>query len=247
MRNVLRFALVFTILVFAIQASAQTVDEVINKNIQAHGGLEKLKAAKSVKMTGKMILPGGVEAPIVYEKKRPSSIRIEFVIQGLTGIQAYDGQTAWQVMPFQGIKDAQKMSEEDAKDLTEEADFDGPLVDYKAKGNTVELVGKEDLEGSPAYKLKLTLKSGDVRYLYIDAENWLELKQTSIIKREGKEASVDTFLSDYKPVNGLVFAHSIEVKAGGQAGPQYVVDKIEMDSALDDSLFKMPSAAQSQP
>lgn len=243
------FALfVMCTLAFCTMAFAQTADELINKNIQAHGGLEKLKAIKSVKMTGKMSMEGGLEAPFTFQKKRPDKIRIEFTIQGLTGIQAYDGATAWQLMPFTGSKDPQKMPEDDKKDIIEQADFDGPLVDYKAKGNSVEYVGKEDVEGTETHKLKLTLKNGDVRYLFLDPETGLEMKATAMIKREGVEATVESFFGDYKEVNGVIFPYAIEQKMAGKPGPQFSVQNVELDVDLADSMFVMPEvSAQTQP
>jgi outer membrane lipoprotein-sorting protein len=240
--------LVVSMLVISTWAFAQTADELINKNIQAHGGLEKLKAIKSVKMTGKMSMEGGMEAPFTFQKKRPDKIRIEFTLQGLTGIQAYDGATAWQLMPFMGSKDPQKMPEDEKKDIIEQADFDGPLVDYKAKGNTVEYVGKEDVEGTEAHKLKLTLKNGNIRYLFLDPETGLEIKATAMIKREGVEASVDSFFGEYKEVNGVLFPFAIEQKIQGKPGPQFSVQNVELDVDLADSMFVMPETSpQTQP
>jgi hypothetical protein len=227
---------------------AENVDELIDKNIKAHGGWEKMRALKSVKMTGKMSMAGGMEAPFIYTKKRPDRIRIEFVMQGLTGIQAYDGSTAWQLMPFMGSKDPQKMPEEQRKDIIEQADFDGPLIDYKTKGHTIEYVGKEDVEGTEANKLKVMLKDGDVRYLYLDPETGLEIKATAMIKREGVEATVDSFFGDYKEVGGIIFPFAIEQKVKGQPGQQFSVEKVELDTDIADSLFAMPEASsQTQP
>jgi len=242
------FAFLFAIVVFSCSSVfAQTVDELINKNIQAHGGADKLKALKSIKMTGKMTMGGGMEAPFVFEKKRPDKIRIEFIVQGTTGIQAYDGATAWALMPFMGSKDPQKMTEDDTKDMIEQADFDGPLMDYKAKGNSVEYAGKEDVEGTEAHKLKLTLKNGNVRYLFLDPETGLEMKATAMIKREGVDTSVDSFFGDYKEVNGMIFPFSIEQKIKGQPGPQFSVENVEIDPDLQDSLFGMPEASAQTP
>jgi outer membrane lipoprotein-sorting protein len=250
MKEMRKFFALFVMctLSFCTMAFAQTADELINKNIQAHGGLEKLKAIKSVKMTGKMSMEGGLEAPFTFQKKRPDKIRIEFTIQGLTGIQAYDGATAWQLMPFTGSKDPQKMPEDDRKDIIEQADFDGPLVDYKAKGNSVEYVGKEDVEGTETHKLKLSLKNGDVRYLFLDPETGLEMKATAMIKREGVEATVESFFGDYKEVSGVIFPYAIEQKMAGKPGPQFSVQNVELDVDLADSLFMMPEvSAQTQP
>jgi outer membrane lipoprotein-sorting protein len=243
------FSLLIAIVMFSCaNVFAQTVDELINKNIQAHGGADKLKAVKSIKMTGKMSMAGGMEAPFVFEKKRPDKIRIEFMVQGTTNVQAYDGSMAWSQMPIMGSKDAQKMTEEDTKDMIEQADFDGPLVDYKAKGNTIEYIGKEDVEGTEAHKLKLTLKNGNVRYLFMDPETGLDMKATAMIKREGVDTSVDSFFGDYKEVNGLIFPFSIEQRVKGQPGPQFSVENVEIDTDLQDSLFVMPEASdQTQP
>jgi outer membrane lipoprotein-sorting protein len=237
------FTLIFAIVLFSsVQVFAQTADELINKNIQAHGGLDKLKAVKSIKMTGKINMGQGMEAPFIYEKKRPDKIRIEFTIQGLNNIQAYDGTTAWAQAPIAGSKEPQKMNEEDTQDMIEQADFDGPLIDYKAKGNTVEYMGKEDVEGTSAHKLKMTLKNGQVRYMYVDPDSGLEIKATAVIKREGVENSVDTFFGDYKEVNGLIFPFSVEQRVKDHS-TQFMVEKVEVDADLDDSLFQMPAAS----
>jgi outer membrane lipoprotein-sorting protein len=145
----------------AALASAQTADELIEKNIQAHGGLDKIKGVQSMRMTGK-IVGGGMEMPMLMEFKRPTSMRMEFTVQGMTGIQGYDGTTGWAVMPFVGKTEPEKMSPEDLKEMENQADIDGPLVDYKAKGHQVEYLGKADVEGTPVHKLKVTKKNGDV-------------------------------------------------------------------------------------
>ena len=132
-------------------ASAQTVDELIAKNIEAKGGLAKIKAVKSMRATGKMIGGPGMEFPFVMMNKRPKSTRMEFTFQGMTGMQVYDGKTAWMSMPFAGKKEPEVMPPDESKMLEEQADFDGPLVDYKEKGHTVELAGKEQVEGADAY------------------------------------------------------------------------------------------------
>ena len=237
------FVILAAIVLFSsVHVFAQTADELINKNIQAHGGMDKLRAIKSIKMTGKINLGQGMEAPFVYEKKRPDKIRIEFMIQGMNNIQAFDGTTAWSQAPITGAKDPQKMNAEDTQDMMEQADFDGPLVDYKSKGNTVEYMGKEDVEGTSAHKLKVTLKNGQVRYLFVDPDSGLELKSTAVVKREGVDNSVDTFFGDYKEVNGMTFPFSVEQRVKDHS-TQFMVEKVEVDASLDDSLFQMPAAA----
>jgi hypothetical protein len=160
---------------------------------------------------------------------------------------AYNGESGWKTDPFQGSPDPEKIAGDDLKQAEEQSDLDGPLVDYKEKGHMVELIGKEDVEGTPAYKLKLTLKSGDVRNIYLDAENYLELKVNLKRKTPGGEIEIDQFLGNYKPVNGLMYAFSIETKVKGQTVSQITIDKIETDVAIDDSIFKMPAKAPEKP
>ena len=190
--------------------SAQTVDEVIAKNIQARGGMDKLKSIKSIKTTATMTMGPGMEAPGVMVQKRPEMARLEFTIQGLTAVQAYDGSKAWQIMPFMGKKDAELMSSDETKEMEETADLDGPLVDYKAKGNTVELIGKEKIEGTDAYKIKVTLKNGDVQTEYIDADSFLEIKEETKRMVRGSEKEFESSIGDYKDVNGIIFPFAVE-------------------------------------
>src|SRR5947208_6153644 len=156
-------------------AGAQTVDEIIAKNIQARGGLEKLKSMKSIRNTAEFSA-GSFRAKVVQEAKRPEKVRIEFVIQGMAQVRAYDGKDGWQINPFGGRRDAELLSQDDSKDLVIDADIDGPLVDYKGKGSKAELMGHDSVEGTDCYKIKLTLKNGDVRIYYLDADCFLELK-----------------------------------------------------------------------
>jgi len=245
-RNLILF-FAFTML-FTVAASAQTVDEIINKSIEARGGLQKIKAIKSLKMTGKLTILGpGVEASIIMQQKRPNAFRMDATLQGQAIVEAYDGESGWQINPFQGISEPDKLAGDELKAAQAEADIDGALVDYKAKGHTVELLGKEDLEGTPAYKLKVTLKNGDVSYLYIDAEKYLTLKATEKSKQAGIEQEIDIYPSNYKPVNGVLFPFSTERKAGGQTQIQIAIDKIEIDAPVDDAAFKMPVKAAEKP
>lgn len=226
------------------QASAETVsvDEVVAKSIEARGGYAAIKAISSARMSGRMSMGGGMEAPFVIELKRPNKMRIDFTMQGMTGTQAFDGATGWFVMPFLGKKTPEKLPEDQLAMAKEQADFDGPLVDYKEKGHSVELAGKEDVEGTEAYKLKLTRDDGAVVYSYFDAEAFLELKATSKRKGAMGEVNATTIYGDYKPVAGVLFAHSIEqVFEGAPASQVITVDKIELNVDLPDERFTMPT------
>lgn len=240
--------------IFAASAFAQTADELIEKNIQARGGREKMQAIKSLRMTGKILVGPGIEAPFVRETARPNKIRMEFTIQGMTAVQTYDGTDAWALMPFLGKKEPEAMSADELKDVQDQADIDGPLVDYKTKGHTVELIGKEEIEGTPAYKLKVTKKNGDIDFTYLDAESFLEIKGNSKRTMRGQEVEIETSIGDYKEVDGVLFPYSIQQKAkGAQGGGNFeiTIEKIESNPTFSADRFakpaSMPAPAAPQP
>ena len=227
---------------------AQTVDEIVAKNVKARGGLEKLKAVTSIRMSGKMTVGPGMEAPFVIEMKRPKNVRLEITVQGMKIIQAYDGTVGWVVMPMMGKNDPEPMPAEEARQAEEQADFDGPLVDWKEKGHQVELVGKEKVEGADAYKLKVTLKSGDVRYFFVEADSFLEIRAEGKRTARGTEVEFENSLGDYKEVGGLMIAHSLEMGPKGKPEKaKMTLEKVELNPALEDAVFKMPKAASPSP
>lgn len=229
----------------SVSVFAQTADELIEKNIKAHGG-DKMKAMKSVRMTGSMKM-GPIEAPFTISKTRPENVRIEFTVQGMTGMQVYDGKTGWMVMPFMGKKDPEKMAGDQLDEIKEEADFDGPMMDYKKKGNKVEYLGKVEVEGTPAYKLKVTLKNGNEQTVYLDADNYLEIKTEGKRKIQGQEAEGETVIGNYKEVDGVLFATQIENHIKGQPGAQtFTIDKIEVNPAIDAAVFAMPEVKKAE-
>jgi len=241
-----------TAVLFSLSLSAQTVDEIIAKHIAAQGGITKLKALQSIRMTGDFET-GGMRAGFTQVFKRPMKMRLDISVQGLTMTQAYDGEKGWQVVPFTGKKDAEPMTGDDLKNAQEQADLDGPLMDYKKKGNTVELIGKEKIAGKDSYNLKITLKNGDVRNLYLDAVTLLGQKTSAKTMTRGTEVELESILGDYREVDGLKFPFSIEQHQVGGEGPgqKIIFKKIEVNVPVDDSIFKMPvvtpPAAQPQP
>jgi Outer membrane lipoprotein-sorting protein len=228
-------------------ARAQSVDEIISKNIQAHGGLEKIQAVKTLRSSGKVSF-GSFQARFLQENVRPDKVREETIIQGLAQIQAYDGKTGWQVNPFQGRKDAELLSADDLKSLQEDSDIDGPLVDYKSKGHSAQLLGHDSVEGTDCYKVKLTLKNGDVRIYFFDADSFLELKIESQNTVRGTVQYSETFYGDYEQVNGIYFSFEYQQgQKGSSDRAKFTVEKIELNVALPDSLFSMPPSPPVKP
>jgi outer membrane lipoprotein-sorting protein len=155
---------------------------------------------------------------------------------------AYDGKSGWQVMPFMGKKDPEPMSADDLKEIQEEADLDGPLFDYKDKGNQVEYLGKADVEGSPAHKLKLTLKNGDMTTIYLDADSYLEIKEEAKRNMRGQMMDMEETIGNYKQVEGLTVPFTMDQKIkGAPSGQTLTFDKIELNVKVDADRFAMPA------
>ena len=248
----LRLIAVFFTGVALIPASAETqdqkvptLDELVTKNIEAKGGADALRALKSLRSNGKLIVnEGQLEFAYAQTKKRPGEVRSEFSLQGMTAVQAYDGKEGWKISPFQGRKDPEKMSADDIKPLMEDAEIDGPLVDWKAKESTIEYLGREDVDGTSAYKIKVVRKNGDVSLVYLDPDHFLEIRILTQRVRHGAQEEVETDVGDYEKIGGVFIPFSIEDGRKGDPDKQKtVIEKAEPNVPIDDSIFHFPTAA----
>jgi len=230
-------------LVHGQETRQMSVDQIVAKNVEAKGGPDALRALQSVKLTGKMLVNDGqLQFGFSEIKKRPDSVRTEVSLQGMTAVQAYDGQEGWKISPFQGRKDPEKMSADDAKSLIEEAEVDGPLIDWKEKGSMVESLGTEDVDGTLAHKLKVTRKNGDIQYVYLDPDHFLEIRIVSQRMERGSQVETETDLSDYEKINGVFLPFSIESgRKGGSNKQKLILDKAEGNPPVDNAIFRFPT------
>jgi len=228
--------------VFAQGSSQPTVDQLVAKNIEAKGGANALHSLQTVRLIGKMLVQDGqIQMGYVQINKRPDDVRSEASLQGMTQIEAYDGKEGWRISPFFGRKDPERMSADDVKALVEDADFDGPLVDWQAKGNAVEYLGTEDVDGTPAHKLKVTRKNGDVSFVYLDPDHFLEIRVLTQRVRHGAYEEVETDLGDYEKAGGVFVPTSIEFGRKGAPDKQrIIIDKVEANVPVDDTIFHFP-------
>lgn len=225
-----------------LRLRAQTADEIVKKALDARGGIDKIKAVQSERISGRISFSQGIEGTVVLELKRPHQLHSEITVEGQKILRVYDGKSAgWTVNPFVETKDVQLMSEDELKGMPDEADMDGPLVDYKAKGTQIQLMGKEDLEGKPVYRLKLTEKNGEARTYVIDGSTFLTVKWAGIRKIADKELPWECALSDYRAVKGLKYPFKIDQ---GSPGTEYkqtlTIEKVEVDAQIDESHFAKP-------
>lgn len=225
----------------------ETADDLVRRAIEARGGLEKLRAVESVRMSGTMRMGPGMELPVVLEMKRPRRTRMEFKLPGASGVQAFDGQQAWGIPPGAG-QGPQPLPPEMSKDLESQADIDGPLVDYAAKGHRVELVGRETVDDRDAWRLAVTLRGGEVQQILLDAESYLPVRVESKRRLRDGEVTLESAIGDYRPVAGVLWPHSIVSGAKGRPERQSLsFEKIEVNPPLDDARFSMPARGPAEP
>jgi hypothetical protein len=229
---------------FAQDKNQPTVDELVSKNIEARGGADALHALQSLRLTGKMLVQQGqIQLAYLQTKTRPDEVRTESSLQGMTQIEAYDGKEGWKVSPFFGRKDPERMSADDVKTLMEDAEIDGPLVDWKTKGSKVEYLGTEDVEGTFAHKLKVVRKNGDVNFVYLDPDHFLEIRVLTQRMRHGAQEEVETDLGDYEKAAGVFVPTSIESgRKGAPDKERIIIDKVEANVPVDDAVFHFPAS-----
>jgi hypothetical protein len=244
----MRYAVILLVVsCFGFSVFAQTADELIQKNIEAKGGMEKMKAIHSMRVTGKLTAGGGFTAVTGQDNLRPNLVRETFSLQGMTAVQAYDGKHGWQIQPFGGHKDPQLMGEDDLRDLLFDADFDGPLVDYKEKGNTVEFLGHDVVDGDDALRLKVTQKDGDILYYYLDPDTFLEIRKEiqEFIRGSVRETVVE--YGSYKPVGGVMFPFSVSQGTKSNPGAQTTtIEKLEVNVPMDTGEFAVPPSLRGE-
>ncbi len=238
--------LVASLLLLPSALLAQTAADVINAYLKARGGLDKVKAVQTERVTASVTLQPGADAVLVYERKRPLKMHMEITLNGESFVRVYDGKSAgWVYNPFTPSAAVVPMTPEEMRGAAEESDLDGPFVDYKAKGNQLEYLGTEQIDGKSARKLKLTAKSGEVSYCFFDPTTGLILRIQS--SRRIKDAYVpwETDFHDFREVEGLKYPFLVESGAVGSDQVQKIsATKIEINIPLDDSRFEKPVPPQ---
>jgi outer membrane lipoprotein-sorting protein len=220
--------------VSAVGAS-QSVDELVAKNLEAKGGLKRLLAIQTIKQTSKMTMQG-MEASVTFYNKRPNMVRQEIQVKGELVVNAFDGITPWIINPATGTTRPIAISGPQAETIREQSHIDGPLVDYKARGYLLDLVGRESLDQARVFHLRLTSPGRQVTHVYLDETTGLELKLAADV---GKVKLEQTF-ADYRPVDGIQVAHLLRTFTNGIQQNEIRVETVEFNIRVDDVLFRMP-------
>lgn len=227
-----------------IIAQDMKLDELLDKYYKA-SGQDKLAKINTVKMTGKM-LQGGLEFLLTSYEKRPDLNKAEIEFQGTKMVFVFVGQSGWTINPVSGSMDPQDMSadmlnsskKEDMKDPY--SSWDNPLVIWKEKGYKIELVGKEDLVGTPVYNLKMTFNENESVNYYMDAAKFLILKTSQKATVQGQAIDVESIFADFKEVDGIMNQFKVETFYNSQSARIFITEKIEYNVPIDDVIFKKP-------
>jgi hypothetical protein len=222
--------------------SAQSVDELINRMIAARGGIDKIKAIETRKETGTISFGPDTEGPFTAELARPNKLRVEVHLPNANVVQAFDGKSGWQNMP--GSDQAAIMDQTQVRAMSEQADFDGPLIDHKKKGNLVELAGLGELDGRKTYRLRVTLANGDVHYWELDAENYLPVRWRGNRTANGVETPIESVFTDFRDVSGVKYPFMIESFIEGKLVQQMKISSREANLKIEDARFAPPVQQQ---
>jgi hypothetical protein len=218
----------------------KTVDQVIAGYIKAIGGQDKVDSVKTMRISAK-ITSGATETRMTVESIRPDRMRMETDYQGRIGIVGIEGDVGWFIRPGDAYATPQKMAEEHVRGFQDQADPLGPLVGYKDKGYAIEFLGKEEIDGTQTYKLKVPMKSGAVNYFHLDAKTFLPIKVVGEADFSGSKRVTESSLGDYKEVDGLLLYHRLQHTHSGRVGGSIVTyEKVEINIDLDPNRFKMP-------
>jgi outer membrane lipoprotein-sorting protein len=224
-----------------------TAAQIVEKNVAARGGLQAWRAVQTLSMSGKMEAGGkqNAQLPFVIEMKRPHKSRVEIAFANDKAVQIYDGANGWKLRPYLGRRDVEPYSADEMKEASMVSDLDGLLVDYATKGTHVDLEVLEKVEGNDAYKLKLTLKGGQMMHVWVDTQTFLEVKVEGIPRRmDGKMRPVEVYYRDYKSVNGLMVPYVLETTVQGvKQSHKMSLETVVVNPKLDDSLFGKPNPA----
>jgi outer membrane lipoprotein-sorting protein len=220
----------------AVSAGAQTVDEIFDKAIEAAGGRDAFKANNTMTVTGTVnITAMGMELPFTAYYMRPNKMRMESEYQGMTIIQATDGEKAWQINPMMGSTEASEIGGEQGAGFIKQADFDGPFMDYAEKGITPEFIGTETIDGEELHVVKVTYPDDFSMNAYFDVATGL----ARMLKMETSVGEVTMTFADYRKAGGLLIPFSMEQSAMGMV-TTITYDEIKFNEPIDESIFDMP-------
>ncbi|TLZ33998.1 MAG: outer membrane lipoprotein-sorting protein [Gammaproteobacteria bacterium] len=223
-----------------------TAAQIAERNAQARGGLAAWRAVQTIQVSGLLDAGGRNNARLPYTllMKRPHYQRVAIEFAGQTALQVYDGQNGWKLRPFLNRNDVELLSEEERQSVVHQSDVDGPLIDYAVKGSTLELEGTEMVEGRANYRLKLTTQDGYARRIWVDGKTFLESKIEGNPRRfDGKMRRVESYLRDYRKVNGVLFPFVSETWVeGARQTRKMTVEKVALNPPLEDHLFAKPVA-----
>ncbi len=232
------FTIFLSVLFISLFSFSQDLDEILESHFEAIGQ-DKIAGIDAFEYKS-TVYQGGMEIPLIIYQNRPNMYKSKATVQGMDIISSYDGEQGWMINPMTGTSDPIELSGEQLKSLKERGDIDGKLYKWEEKGHKLEYTGTDEMEGTEVYVLEMETNNDEWTTFYIDTDSYLILKQVNKMIVQGAEQEMETFLSNYKETDGMVFSHSLTVKSGGNTIMSLTFDEIIFNPDIDETFFKMP-------
>jgi len=224
--------LTFFILLLFSKAYSQTADEIVDKYIKAIGGKDAWKKVNTIKQQA-ILDVNGTEINMEFITAHEKGAKQTISFSGMSGYSIYTPTAGYNFYPWQGHLKPEAITPEELKENEDNMDAQGPLIDYKEKGHTVEYVGVDDFEGTDCYKVKLTEKSGKIITYYIDPSNYFIIHSVTITKANGQENESKTDYSNYQKL-----PEGIWIPLNISGGNTVKIKKTEINVPVDEAVFK---------
>jgi len=222
---------------------SRTVDNWIERNVEARGGADAWRAVSSLRLSGLMDLGQGMHVPYTLEQKRPGQMCLEFEFDGQLATQCVTGDSGWQLLPYRGRTAPEAMSADQLLEMSETASIDGLLFDSARRGHVIELVGHETLDGRDTVKLEVTLPSGAKRWVYLDEETALEVRVDALRTLRGRPHLVQTRYDEWRESDGLLIARRQLTQTEGMEGSRFLtVEDVLVNPPINEERFRIPLA-----
>ncbi|NSW94146.1 MAG: hypothetical protein HPY62_05485 [Bacteroidales bacterium] len=216
--------------------SAQSLEEIIKRYSSAIKA-DQLSKVSTIKITGKMSSMG-MEMPMTMQMKKPNKIRVAYNLSGQEIISVFDGQKGYMVNPMTGSSSPVELTGDQLKQVQNNNVFNNQIQDYFTAG-ILTLEGSEDVKGKPAFKLKAVPQGSSPVFIFIDKETFLPVKTSTSVEQMGTTMNVESFLTDYVDVKGVVMPKKTTAMANGMEAAVISFDNIEVDVPIDDAVFRI--------
>jgi len=232
MKNNTLLVAILSCIAFSFVASAQTLDEIVTKHIDAIGGKDNWNKLKTIKAESILKIQGA-EIHITSIQVDKKALRQDISVMGMTGYSIVNNTQGWNYMPWQGQTKPEAMTDDDVKNSQDDLYIKDEFITYKDLGKRLEYYDTDDVDGTECFKLKMTDKDGQETTFYIDPSNYFVIKKTKKIKANGQETENSTFYGDYKKLDEGIYFPMSTTSGWGESE----IVKLDINPMVDETIF----------